>query len=90
MSPIVEQLHATRIAFYTALFNNSLRELGEAQRQRLSENISTQAERYQAGQTDRGAMLNARLLEQRTRAAHRGSAPRLPKCLAHACDIYGR
>ena len=47
---IVEQLHATRIAFYTALFNDSLRELGEAQRQRLAENVSTQAERYQAGQ----------------------------------------
>lgn len=61
---VVEQLHATRIAFYTALFNNSLRELGEAQRQRLAENVSIQAERYQAGKSDRGAMANARLLEQ--------------------------
>jgi outer membrane protein TolC len=61
---IVEQLHTTRIAFYTALFNDSLRELGEAQRQRLAENVSTQAERYQAGQSDRGAMASARLLEQ--------------------------
>jgi outer membrane protein len=61
---VVEQLHATRIAFYTALFNDSLRELGEAQRQRLAENVSTQAERYQAGKSDRGAMANARLLEQ--------------------------
>jgi outer membrane protein TolC len=73
---IVEQLHATRIAFYAALFNDSLRELGEAQRQRLSENISTQAERYQAGQADRGAMLNARLLERelepRTEEVRRG------------------
>jgi outer membrane protein TolC len=61
---IVEQLHATRIAFYAALLNDSLRELGEAQRQRLAENVNTQAERYQAGQSDRGAMANARLLEQ--------------------------
>jgi len=61
---IVGQLHATRIAFYTALFNNSLRTLGEAQRVRLAQNVSTQAERYQAGQTDRGAMTNARLLER--------------------------
>jgi outer membrane protein len=61
---IVEQLHATRIAFYTALFNDSLRELGEAQRQRLAENVRTQAERYQAGQSDRGSMASARLLEQ--------------------------
>ena len=61
---IVEQLHGTRIAFYTAIFNDSLRELGEAQRQRLAENVSTQAERYQAGRADRGAMTSARLLEQ--------------------------
>jgi outer membrane protein TolC len=61
---VVEQLHATRIAFYTALFDDSLRELGEAQRQRLAENVRTQTERYQAGQSDRGAMASARLLEQ--------------------------
>jgi outer membrane protein TolC len=61
---IVEQLHATRIAFFTALFNDSLRELGEAQRQRLTENVNTQAERYQAGRADRGAMASARLLER--------------------------
>jgi outer membrane protein TolC len=61
---IVEQLHATRIAFYTALFNDSLRQLGEAQRQRLAENVNTQAERFQAGRSDRGAVASARLLEQ--------------------------
>ena len=61
---VVEQLHATRIAFYAALFNDSLRELGEAQRQRLAENVTTQAERFQAGQSDRGALASARLLEQ--------------------------
>jgi len=61
---VVEQLHATRIAFYTALFDDSLRELGEAQRQRLAENVRTQTERYQAGQSDRGAMASAKLLEQ--------------------------
>jgi outer membrane protein TolC len=61
---VVEQLHATRIAFYTALFNNSLRELGEAQRERLAENVRTQDDRYQAGQSDRGAVASAKLLEQ--------------------------
>ena len=61
---IVEQLHAARIAFYTALLNDSLRELGEAQRQRLAENVNTQAERYQAGQANRGSVSSARLLEQ--------------------------
>ena len=61
---IVGQLHATRIAFYTALYNNSLRDLGEAQRQRLTQNVSTQAERYQAGQSNRGALISAQLLER--------------------------
>lgn len=61
---VVEQLHGTRIAFYTALLNDSLRELGEAQRQRLAENVNTQAERYQAGQSDRGAVASARVLER--------------------------
>lgn len=61
---VVEQLHGTRIAFYTALLNDSLRELGEAQRQRLAENVNTQAERYQAGRSDRGAVASARLLER--------------------------
>ena len=61
---VVEQLHGTRIAFYTALLNDSLRELGEAQRQRLAENVNTQAERYQAGRSDRGAVASAQLLER--------------------------
>jgi len=61
---IVEQLHAARIAFYTALVNDSLRQLGEAQRERLAENVSAQEDRYQAGQIDRGSVSSARLLEQ--------------------------
>jgi len=61
---IVGQLHATRVAYYTALFNNSLLTLGEAQRERLAQNVSTQLERYQAGRADRGAMTNAQLLER--------------------------
>jgi outer membrane protein TolC len=61
---IVEQLHTTRIAFYTALYNDSLRALGEAQRQRLAENVTTQSDRYRAGQTDRAAIVSAQLLER--------------------------
>jgi outer membrane protein TolC len=61
---VVGQLHATRMAFYTALYNNSLRDLGEAQRQRLTQNVSTQAERYQAGQANRGGLISAQLLER--------------------------
>ena len=61
---IVENLHATRVAFYTALYNESLRTLGEAQRQRLAQNVTTQMDRYRAGQTDRGAIASAQLLER--------------------------
>jgi outer membrane protein TolC len=61
---VVGQLHSARIAFYTALYNDSLRALGEAQRQRLAQNISTQTERYGAGQTNRAAILSAQLLER--------------------------
>jgi outer membrane protein TolC len=61
---VVEQLHTTRIAFYTALYNQSLRALGEAQRIRLAENVTTQSERYGAGQTNRAAIMTAQLLER--------------------------
>jgi outer membrane protein TolC len=61
---ITEHLHATRIAFYTALYNDSLRSLGEAQRERLALNVTTQSDRYRAGQTDRAALMSAQLLER--------------------------
>jgi outer membrane protein TolC len=61
---IVEQLHTTRVAFYTALYDESLRSLGEAQRERLAQNVTTQSDRYRAGQTDRGAITSAQLLER--------------------------
>jgi outer membrane protein TolC len=61
---IAEQLHTTRIAFYTALYNEALRTLGEAQRTRLAENVTTQSERYGAGQTNRAAIMSAQLLER--------------------------
>jgi outer membrane protein TolC len=61
---VVEQLHTTRIAFYTALYNDSLRTLGEAQRERLAQNVTTQSDRYRAGQSNRGAIMSAQLLER--------------------------
>jgi outer membrane protein TolC len=61
---IVEQLHTARLAYYSALFNDSLHSLGEAQRQRLAQNVSTQDERYRAGQTNRAALMSAQLLER--------------------------
>ena len=61
---IVEQLHTTRVAFYTALYNESLRALGEAQRERLAQNVTTQSDRYRAGQANRAAIMSAQLLER--------------------------
>jgi outer membrane protein TolC len=61
---VVGKLHAARVAFYTALYNDSLHTLGEAQRERLAQNISTQDERYRAGQTDRAGLVSAQLLER--------------------------
>jgi outer membrane protein len=61
---VVEQLHTARIAFYTALYDESLRALGEAQRERLAQNVTTQSDRYNAGQTDRAAVMSAQLLER--------------------------
>ena len=61
---VLEQLHAARLAFYTAAHNQSLGEVGEAQRQRLETNFRTQTERFEAGRVERGAVATARLLEQ--------------------------
>jgi outer membrane protein TolC len=61
---IIEHLHTTRIAFYTALYDESLRALGEAQRERLAQNVTTQSDRYGAGQANRAAVMSAQLLER--------------------------
>ena len=59
---VVEQLHLVRGAFYTALFNRSLEELGRSQRQRLEANLTSEQARYEAGSVDRGALARATLL----------------------------
>jgi outer membrane protein TolC len=61
---VLEQLHAARIAFYTAAHYQSLGSVGEAQRDRLETNFRTQSERFEAGRADRTAVTTARLLEQ--------------------------
>jgi outer membrane protein TolC len=58
---VVEQLHKTRIAFYTALYNRALASLRGSQQQQLEENIKGQEARYQAGTTKRDALSAARL-----------------------------
>jgi outer membrane protein TolC len=59
---VVEELHRARLAFYSALYNRSLQSLGESQRARLEENIAGEKARYEAGQTERGALTAATLL----------------------------
>ena len=60
----MEQLHTARVAFYTALYHQSLRVLAEEQRQRLEANVRAQSDRYQTGTAQRGALNMARVLEQ--------------------------
>ena len=56
---VVEQLHAARLAFYTALYNRQLASLRQEQRQRLDENAASQQQRYEAGLSNRSAFTEA-------------------------------
>jgi outer membrane protein TolC len=60
----MEQLHAARIAFYTAAYHRSLSALAEEQRLRLEANVRAQSDRYETGTGQRGALNVARVLEQ--------------------------
>ena len=56
---VVEQLHAARLAFYTALYNRSLESIRDEQRQKLEENVTTQKDRFEAGLADKSAFTSA-------------------------------
>jgi outer membrane protein TolC len=56
---VVEQLHAARLAFYTALYNRELQSVQEDQRQRLEQNVASQQSRYQAGLAPRSDLVAA-------------------------------
>jgi len=56
---VTEQLHAARVAFYSALYNRALQTLREEQQRRLDENVASQKQRYEAGLTDRSAFTSA-------------------------------
>ena len=56
---VEEQLHAARLAFYSALYQRDLRSLREKQRLRLDENVASQSDRYSAGLVDRSAFTTA-------------------------------
>ena len=56
---VEEQLHAARVAFYSALYQRDLRALREKQRLRLDENVASQSDLYNAGLVDRSAFTTA-------------------------------
>ena len=72
---VVGQLHAARLAFYTALYSRSLESIRNEQRQRLQENVATQKNRYEAGLADRSAFVSATVqaseLDPQIESAHR-------------------
>jgi len=75
---VVEQLHAARLAFYTALYNRKLQSIRQEQQQRLNDNVATQKNGYEAGLVDRGAFtsatVQARELDSQIESARRAYA----------------
>ncbi|MEP7077692.1 MAG: TolC family protein [Chthoniobacterales bacterium] len=73
---IVSEVHATRTAFYSALYYRSIERLRSAQRAKLSRNVAAQTSRYEAGNAPHPIVAAATLLEQelapRIEEAHRG------------------
>lgn len=85
---VLEQLHTARVAYYTAAYNQSVRAVGESQRERLEKNVKAQSDRYEAGKTDRQAVTVARLLEadlqprvEESRRTSRGALLRLAQTM---------
>ena len=56
---VEQQLHAARLAFYSALYQRELQSLRKKQRTHLDENVASQSDRYQAGLVDRSAFTTA-------------------------------
>ena len=75
---VEQQLHAARVAFYSALYQHELQSLREKQRTRLEENVASQSDRYQAGLVDRSgfttATVEARELDPMVEGARRSYA----------------
>jgi outer membrane protein TolC len=61
---VTRQLHAARLAFYSAVYNRDLGGLRARQRDRLAENTRAQKTRYETGLTDRAAFVAANLQER--------------------------
>src|SRR5256885_14876466 len=92
---VEEQLHAARLAFYSALYNRELQAVREKQRGHLDENVASQTDRYQAGLVDRGgfttAMVEARALDPLVEGARRSyTAAQLQLAQAMAVDLNSK
>jgi outer membrane protein TolC len=88
---VVEQLHAARLAFYAALYNQTLESIRREQQQRLQDNVTTQRTRYEAGLADKSALTSATVqaseLETQIESAHRAYLDaQLQLALAMAID----
>ena len=88
---VVEQLHAARLAFYAALYNQTLESIRREQQQRLQDNVTTQRTRYEAGLADKSALTSATVqaseLETQIQSAHRAYLDaQLQLALAMAID----
>jgi outer membrane protein TolC len=92
---VEEQLHAARLAFYSALYNRELQSVREKQRKHLDENVASQSDRYQAGLVDRGAFttatVEARELDSLVEGARRGyTAAQLQLAQVIALDLNSK
>jgi outer membrane protein TolC len=72
---VVEQLHSARLAFYAALYNQSLESIRREEQRRLAENAATQRTRFEAGLADKSALTSATVqaseLNTQIESAHR-------------------
>jgi len=87
----VDQLHVARLAFYSALYNRSLKSIRREQQRRLQENVTTQRARFEAGLADKSALTSATVqaseLETQIEEAHRAYLDaQLQLALAMAID----
>lgn len=73
---MVQQLYSARVAYYSGVYNWSLAQLGQQQRQHLQGITDTQKARYESGLAQRGTFIGAEMqtreLDPRIAAADRG------------------
>jgi len=90
---VMQQLHAARLTFYSALYNRGLQSIREEERKRLDENAASQKDRYEAGLSDRGAFtsatVQARELDAQIEGASRAYAEARMKLAMAMGDTLG-